>query len=157
PVPAGGPPPEPALPGARQHVRVHRPSRLPAGDVADGAARAGPGDGPLGGRQRGDLSQRAGRAQPPPPLAVRGPPRRLRRAPGARRLHMKQTSVRLAQGDLVQLDLAGAAGWGPPLERDPALVARDVRAGYITVQAAREIYGVVVNPADWTGTRVVDS
>jgi N-methylhydantoinase B len=77
-------------------------------------------------------------------------------APDARGLHMKATSVRLAHGDLVRLDLAGAAGWGPPAERDPALVARDVRAGYVSVDAAREIYGVVVNPADWTATRAVD-
>jgi N-methylhydantoinase B len=77
-------------------------------------------------------------------------------APDARGLHMKATSVRLAHGDLVRLDLAGAAGWGSPTERDPALVARDVRAGYVSVEAAREIYGVVVNPANWTATRVVD-
>ena len=76
--------------------------------------------------------------------------------PDARGLHMKATSVRLARGNLVRLDLAGAAGWGPPAERDPALVARDVRAGYVSVQAAREIHGVVVNPVDWTATRVVD-
>src|SRR4051794_2238862 len=77
-------------------------------------------------------------------------------ASDARGLHMKATSVRLAHGDVVRLNLAGAAGWGPPAERDPALVARDVRAGYVSVQAAREVYGVVVNPADWTATRVVD-
>jgi N-methylhydantoinase B len=76
--------------------------------------------------------------------------------PGARGLHMKATSVRLAHGDLVRLDLAGAAGWGPPTERDPALVARDVRAGYVSVEAARAVYGVVVDPTDWTATRAVD-
>ncbi len=72
--------------------------------------------------------------------------------PGARPLHVKATSVRLAAGDVVRLDLAGAAGWGPPAERDPALVARDVRAGYVSPAAAREVYGVDVDTQTWAAT-----
>jgi N-methylhydantoinase B len=68
----------------------------------------------------------------------------------ARPLHLKAANVRLAPGDLVRLDLAGAAGWGPPAQRDPALVLRDVRAGYVTVETARAVYRVAVNAADWT-------
>jgi N-methylhydantoinase B len=35
-------------------------------------------------------------------------------------------------------------GWGDPFERDPELVKRDVRDGYVTVEGAERDYGVVV-------------
>ena len=38
----------------------------------------------------------------------------------------------------------GGGGWGDPLERDPALVLRDVRDGIVSRAAAREVYGVVI-------------
>jgi N-methylhydantoinase B len=41
--------------------------------------------------------------------------------------------------------MAGGGGWGDPLERDPAAVAADVRAEKVSVSAAREHYGVVVD------------
>ena len=36
---------------------------------------------------------------------------------------------------------------GRPLDRDPALVALDVRRGYVSAAAARERYGVVLTAA----------
>jgi N-methylhydantoinase B len=36
-------------------------------------------------------------------------------------------------------------GWGDPLERDPELVKRDVRDGYVTIKGAARSYGVVVS------------
>jgi N-methylhydantoinase B len=38
----------------------------------------------------------------------------------------------------------GGGGWGDPLERDPELVKRDVRDGYVTIAGAASAYGVVV-------------
>jgi N-methylhydantoinase B len=35
-------------------------------------------------------------------------------------------------------------GWGDPLERDPELVRRDVRDGYVTIAGAAHSYGVIV-------------
>ena len=35
-------------------------------------------------------------------------------------------------------------GWGDPLERDPQLVMRDVRDGYVTIAGAARDYGVVI-------------
>jgi N-methylhydantoinase B len=35
-------------------------------------------------------------------------------------------------------------GWGDPLERDPELVKRDVRDGYVTIAGAAKDYGVVI-------------
>jgi N-methylhydantoinase B len=38
----------------------------------------------------------------------------------------------------------GGGGYGDPLERNPALVAQDVRARFVSPRVAQEIYGVVV-------------
>ncbi len=40
---------------------------------------------------------------------------------------------------------AGGGGYGDPLQRDPALVATDVREGFVSPQAARALYGVVLD------------
>jgi len=39
----------------------------------------------------------------------------------------------------------GGGGWGDPLARDPELVKRDVRDGYVTIEGAARDYGVVVS------------
>ncbi len=39
----------------------------------------------------------------------------------------------------------GAGGFGPPEERDPAKIARDIRDGKISVQRAKEVYRAVVS------------
>ena len=38
----------------------------------------------------------------------------------------------------------GGGGWGDPLERDPQRVLDDVRDGFVSIDAARSEYGVVV-------------
>lgn len=48
---------------------------------------------------------------------------------------------------------AGGGGWGDPLRRDPEAVRRDVRNEFVSLEAARDVYGVVLDPA----TRVVDT
>jgi N-methylhydantoinase B len=45
--------------------------------------------------------------------------------------------------------LAGAAGWGDPLERDPAAVLRDVRNELLSPAKAAADYGVVVDAKRW--------
>ncbi len=49
-------------------------------------------------------------------------------------------------GDVVTFYSAGGGGYGDPLERDPAAVAADVANEYVSVQKARDDYGVVVDP-----------
>jgi N-methylhydantoinase B len=44
----------------------------------------------------------------------------------------------------VVLELAGGGGFGDPRTRDPRAALRDVLNGFVTVEAAREDYGVVV-------------
>jgi N-methylhydantoinase B len=51
----------------------------------------------------------------------------------------------IPDGDRLILELPGGGGMGAPVARDPALVARDVRDGLISVAAARELYRVAVD------------
>jgi N-methylhydantoinase B len=44
----------------------------------------------------------------------------------------------------VRLDLPGGGGVGDPRERDPSAVLRDVVDGYVSLDAARRLYGVVI-------------
>jgi N-methylhydantoinase B len=55
--------------------------------------------------------------------------------------------VRLQPGDVYATRTAGGAGYGDPRERRPDAVLRDVLDGYVSVEAAREEYGVAVDPA----------
>jgi len=44
------------------------------------------------------------------------------------------------------LTTCGASGYGDPLERDPELVKKDVINEYVSLNVARRIYGVVLDP-----------
>lgn len=50
----------------------------------------------------------------------------------------------LEPDDLVMLRAGGGGGYGPPMERDPALVAKDVRDEFVSVEQADRIYGVII-------------
>jgi N-methylhydantoinase B len=56
----------------------------------------------------------------------------------------KVTAFPLRRGDIVWLRSAGGGGYGDPLNRAPMLVLEDVSQGYISVEHARERYGVVI-------------
>jgi N-methylhydantoinase B len=47
----------------------------------------------------------------------------------------------------ITVQSAGGGGWGDPRRRDPALVARDVKDGIVSIGAARDLYGVAVDAA----------
>jgi N-methylhydantoinase B len=47
---------------------------------------------------------------------------------------------------MVMIRSAGGGGYGDPLERDPERVAVDVEEGYVSEQAARQLYGIVLRP-----------
>jgi N-methylhydantoinase B len=53
-------------------------------------------------------------------------------------------TMNIKKGDLFRHEVAGAGGWGDPLERDPALVLSDVRNEFVSLRAARADYGVVL-------------
>ena len=65
---------------------------------------------------------------------------------GAQTLHSKAIHP-LVKGDLVSMRVSGSGGYGDPLTRDPEAVARDVFLGYVSAKAARESYGVALDPA----------
>jgi N-methylhydantoinase B len=46
----------------------------------------------------------------------------------------------LKAGDVIRFERSGGAGFGPPAERAPEAVRDDVRNGYVSPQAAAEIY-----------------
>jgi N-methylhydantoinase B len=52
----------------------------------------------------------------------------------------------LKAGDAFRIRSGGGGGYGPPREREAELVAEDVRQGYVSVEAAAELYGVVIDP-----------
>lgn len=54
--------------------------------------------------------------------------------------------------DVLSNNTGGGGGWGNPFQRDTALVHRDVRNGFVSVEAAKRDYGVAINP----GTHEVD-
>lgn len=49
------------------------------------------------------------------------------------------------ENDVVYMRVASGGGYGDPLERDPERVRQDVVDGIVSQQAARDIYGVVLN------------
>ena len=54
----------------------------------------------------------------------------------------------LKAGDAFRMRSGGGGGHGSPLERPIADVQEDVRQGYVTVEAAGEFYGVVIDPGN---------
>ncbi|PZF79156.1 hydantoinase, partial [Jiangella anatolica] len=51
-------------------------------------------------------------------------------------------------GEVIRIRTTGGGGWGEPLERPVDDVLRDVRWRKVSVEGAREDYGVVVNAVD---------
>jgi N-methylhydantoinase B len=51
----------------------------------------------------------------------------------------------LRRGDVLRLSTSGGGGWGHPFDRPLARVRRDVVGGFVSVDSARDDYGVVVD------------
>jgi N-methylhydantoinase B len=56
----------------------------------------------------------------------------------------KLDSLEVEADDVLHFITWGGGGWGDPLQRDPALVAKEIRQGLVTPHGARS-YGVVVD------------
>jgi N-methylhydantoinase B len=74
-------------------------------------------------------------------VALRIGGKQLAELPNAK-VHMR----RLNKGDAVTIRAGGGGGFGPAHEREPERVLHDVREGYVSIQAAAEKYGVVIDP-----------
>jgi N-methylhydantoinase B len=68
------------------------------------------------------------------------------RRDGSREDLPSKKMIVLHPGDQLWEYIAGGAGYGDPLERDPELVLADVLDGKITPEAARGAYGVALTP-----------
>jgi len=55
--------------------------------------------------------------------------------------------VELKPGDTVSFQTPGGGGYGPPAERDPQAILRDVIGGKISHQRSRDMYGVQIDEA----------
>jgi N-methylhydantoinase B len=75
-----------------------------------------------------------GGGSPRPSRVILNPHRTDRRELSAIETHP------LKAGDVIRFERSGGAGFGPPSERSPDAVRDDVRNGYVSVEAAAEIY-----------------
>ena len=71
----------------------------------------------------------------------------LAQLPGAERVPAKLGHFELGAGDVIAYAFQGGGGYGDPLERAPAAVARDVDTGFVSAAAAAAVYGVVIDDA----------
>ena len=67
----------------------------------------------------------------------------------------KFADVAVREGDRIRIDSAGGAGYGDPAEREAELVLADVRAGFVSAEAAAREYRVAIRTAP-DGTPDVD-
>jgi N-methylhydantoinase B len=74
-------------------------------------------------------------------------------SPGEKRLPSRFGDYILHRGDLLRLERPGGGGLGEPLARPPERVLEDVRQGYVSAEAAHDVYGVAVEARE-AGWRV---
>jgi N-methylhydantoinase B len=63
---------------------------------------------------------------------------------GDERVLGAKTTVEVEPGDTISYRTCGGGGYGPPSEREPELVLRDVLEGKVSVERARDVYGVTI-------------
>ncbi len=119
------------------------------------------------GKKRGGLGRRMlirvpdDALAPEPPVAIavqagrfRYPPKGIFGGkPGSRARYLKNdlpgdpSGLTLCNpGDTIDFQSAGGGGFGNPMDREVASVESDVAYGYVSIEKAREDYGVVIDP-----------
>jgi len=58
---------------------------------------------------------------------------------------LKAGGFKLVPGDIILYLVSGGGGYGDPLDRPEEWVLRDVRDGYVSLDGAREDYGVIID------------
>ncbi|MGE5306235.1 MAG: hydantoinase B/oxoprolinase family protein, partial [Alphaproteobacteria bacterium] len=64
---------------------------------------------------------------------------------GAKEIIHKSKAYALEAGDTIVVETGGGGGYGSPSERRRDLIARDVRRGYISAEAAARDYGFALS------------
>ena len=59
---------------------------------------------------------------------------------------LKVNAHPMAAGSVVHMQTGGGGGFGNPRERDPERVRTDILDGFVTLEAARRDYGVIIDP-----------
>lgn len=62
-------------------------------------------------------------------------------ADGETHHHGRSAHISLNEGDVVRIITGGGGGWGDPMEREPALVAADIKNGFVSEDIACALYG----------------
>ncbi len=71
-------------------------------------------------------------------------------AAGERILPAKITSLPVEAGDVITMRTSSGGGFGPPADREPWRVLDDVKEGNVTIESARHVYRVSIDPATLT-------
>ena len=79
-------------------------------------------------------------------LTGHGSEQYLIKANGKRETLPGWARLSVQDGEFLETLSCGGGGYGDPLNRDPARVARDAQEDWISVERARDVYGVVLNP-----------
>jgi N-methylhydantoinase B len=81
----------------------------------------------------------------------------IRKADGAEIRLKSKCSIKLEQGDVFVARTPGAGGYGKPFKRDPQAVLKDVVNGFVSIESAKQDYGVVVDmeleEVNWEATK----
>lgn len=64
---------------------------------------------------------------------------------GEREIIYKSKAYPLEPGEMIIVETGGGGGYGPPSERPRELIERDLRRGYVSVEAAERDYRVKVS------------
>jgi N-methylhydantoinase B len=59
----------------------------------------------------------------------------------------------LQPGDAFRMRSGGGGGYGPPLDRPVEDVEADAKQGYVSIEAARDFYGVVLDADSFVADR----
>jgi len=61
--------------------------------------------------------------------------------------------LNLIPGNYMEYWIPGGGGYGDPLERDLSLVEQDLRNGLVSIEAAEDVYGAVLDQSGWNVDR----
>jgi N-methylhydantoinase B len=63
---------------------------------------------------------------------------------GGEAVALPYTEFQMGEQDVLFISNASGGGFGDPLDRAPSMVANDVLEGLVSIEVAREVYGVVL-------------
>jgi N-methylhydantoinase B len=66
---------------------------------------------------------------------------------GGKHRMLPYCSIELREDDIFYMRFGGGGGYGDPLERDPALVLKDIQNGLVSLETAGPLYGVILDKA----------